>query len=542
MKVIFFLIHVLLHLHGLLPSCVSFHHTKKFRVPGYKYKSYFLKSQHSYGGTAVTNTNDYRHKSSLVKRCMVVNNNTDRADSSVTLNCNDNRNKVKEKNTSTSQLESELPLSFQKMLMNIFQKFLLDLANLSLLDYQWRSNIFKTNEADRKMEESLARMMGEDDPPAYIRPMNAGDDRLGPLGQAEKALVSWLSSVIEEEGTRAKLIAQTNGTLIRPKDLNTTSPGPLSSLERTAISFLAAIRTAEMRRREIAIASTTGSTINKDGETNSNNSNSNSNSSNNSNSNDKNARSTAASKLNLLLRPMDLDINERGPLGDAEARAVNSLRDLTQSETLRGEMTRRRNETVRPMDVPGVLGEWERRVMDIVTAEKKRAKEQWESVGEKDVHEKNKGGPVKKLVRPKDAKWQNPLGILERDAEAVVERLRAEEKERLRQIKRFMNKNRPMEVSQTSFLGLFEAFVVGIVRAPLMLYGVFVRVKELMQSEILVVDKFANTTTTTATAVVVESKNQQLKNITNEKNTIDMEWKNSNTYIDNDEDEWGQWR
>ena len=58
-------------------------------------------------------------------------------------------------------------------------KSLLRLAELSLEDYEWRQSIFKTNEADRKVEESLARMMGEE--AAYLRPMDAGTEKIGPL-------------------------------------------------------------------------------------------------------------------------------------------------------------------------------------------------------------------------------------------------------------------------------------------------------------------------------------------------------------------------
>ena len=58
-------------------------------------------------------------------------------------------------------------------------KSLLRLAELSLEDYEWRQSIFKTTEADRKVEESLARMMGEE--AAYLRPMDAGTEKIGPL-------------------------------------------------------------------------------------------------------------------------------------------------------------------------------------------------------------------------------------------------------------------------------------------------------------------------------------------------------------------------
>lgn len=56
---------------------------------------------------------------------------------------------------------------------------LLRLAELSLKDYQWRSSKFKTDEADRQVEESLARMMGEE--AAYVRPMDASEEKIGPL-------------------------------------------------------------------------------------------------------------------------------------------------------------------------------------------------------------------------------------------------------------------------------------------------------------------------------------------------------------------------
>jgi hypothetical protein len=53
------------------------------------------------------------------------------------------------------------------------------LAQLSLEDYKWRSSLFKTKEADRRVEESLARMMGDE--ASYVRPMDASDKARGPL-------------------------------------------------------------------------------------------------------------------------------------------------------------------------------------------------------------------------------------------------------------------------------------------------------------------------------------------------------------------------
>jgi hypothetical protein len=48
-----------------------------------------------------------------------------------------------------------------------------------LQDYNWRSEYFKKTEADRRVEESIARMMGEE--AAYLRPMDASDGKIGPL-------------------------------------------------------------------------------------------------------------------------------------------------------------------------------------------------------------------------------------------------------------------------------------------------------------------------------------------------------------------------
>jgi hypothetical protein len=56
---------------------------------------------------------------------------------------------------------------------------LLRLAQLSLEDYEWRNSVFQRSEADRMVEESLARMMGDE--AAYVRPMDASAGKIGPL-------------------------------------------------------------------------------------------------------------------------------------------------------------------------------------------------------------------------------------------------------------------------------------------------------------------------------------------------------------------------
>ena len=121
--------------------------------------------------------------------------------------------------------------------------------------------------------------------------------------------------MIEEEGKRAQRIADSDGELIRPKDLDdTTEAGPLSDLERRAIQFLSEITDSEVER----------------------------------------VRSGT-------IRPKDMAT--RSPLGDAEARAVLALERVVESEKFRMDQSRRRGgEAVRPIDVPGPLGEFERYV------------------------------------------------------------------------------------------------------------------------------------------------------------------------------------
>lgn len=243
-----------------------------------------------------------------------------------------------------------------------------------------------------------------------------------PKGKAEKSAVQWLTSVIEEEGRRAKRIAESNGELIRPKDLSPTDEaGPLSELERRAIQFLSEISDSEVER----------------------------------------ARSGT-------VRPKDMEA--RGPLGEAEARAVLALGRVIESEKFRMDQSRRRGgEAVRPIDVPGPLGELERYVGDIIRAERQRVKDR----------EANEG----KLVRPKDSSIKSGLGEVERKASEDWELLRNEEKERLFSLGRFLNERRPMEADKDSPLGVTEAFTVGLLRGPTLLREVASRVTELLGSE-----------------------------------------------------------
>jgi hypothetical protein len=312
---------------------------------------------------------------------------------------------------------------------------LLKLAELSLKDYEWRREFFERQEADRKVEESVARLMGDE--PSYVRPMDAGETKIGPLGLWEKSSVDWLRQVIEEEGQRAKEIVRLGGILVRPIDaakMSTTasdgtdiSPGPLAELEQRVVDFLEQIRAEERERSRRKIA-----------------------------------------------RPKDVEDGRRGPLGEAERRASETIREILQSEITRAKQSRLRDGIVRPIDVPGPLGEFELKVLEIVRAEEARALE-----SKRDPQKQGKFG----TIRPMNAKQKGPLGEMEEKAIVAVNRLTAEEKERLRNIQRYLAESRPMEQDKNSFLGIVETIFVGIVRAPILIYQIATRVKELLESE-----------------------------------------------------------
>lgn len=302
---------------------------------------------------------------------------------------------------------------------------LLRLAQLSLQDYEWRVGFFKDREADRKVEESLARMMGDE--ASYVRPMDASESKIGPLGLWEKESVEWLQSVIDEEGRRAREIVRLGGILVRPMDASAgpggiEQLGPLGVIEKRVVDFLDSIRVSERERTK-----------------------------------------------SRVLRPKDLEASKRGPLGEAELRASEAIREILNSEKMRMEQSRKRDGIVRPIDIPGPLGELEMAVLEVVKAEEQRKQE-------------TKENNCASLVRPMDAKTKGPLGELEEQATEAVKRLTDEEKQRVRNIQRYLDENRPMQQIQPSALGLLETIVVGIVRAPILMYQIFCRVKDLLDS------------------------------------------------------------
>ncbi|KAL7571361.1 hypothetical protein ACA910_007673 [Epithemia clementina (nom. ined.)] len=404
---------------------------------------------------------------------------------------------------------------------NGYRETLLRLAKWSLEDYEWRSSVFKANQADRMVEETLARMTGKK-AASYVRPMDASEDTIGPLGQWEKSAVTWLQQVLDEEGRRAQQIVAQQGRLIRPIDVvvvgdsdkdhvqsstssssssasSSSSPlGPLGQLEKAVVDWIRTIQWSEGERVRTQ-----------------------------------------------TLRPMDLEESVRGPLGQLEQVVSNFFRELRESEMLRLRLQQQQQRQgtgggggmVRPIDVPGPMGELELWIGQMLRAEELRAQEQQErrqhlqqqlqqqfqsmnqttsirnnsmdnNYAEPDginnnILKTNRAGLV--VVRPKDAKIKGPLGEVEEKAFEFLDRLSAEEMERLRNMEQYLRESRPMERDRQSFLGAVEAIVVGLIRAPLLLFNVINRVRELLfQSQVLPVPTIHNSgessnSTTTAT-------------------------------------------
>ncbi len=175
--------------------------------------------------------------------------------------------------------------------------------------------------------------------------------------------------MIEEEAKRAKKIMEAGGEVVRPIDMmmvrkkkidkeeedSTVEGGPLAELEQKAVNFLRIVSESELYR-------------------------------------------TTEGKY---CRPMDLEEAKRGPLGEAEAKLVRAFEDITKAEQQRMELSRRRGgEVVRPIDIPGPLGEIEKAVVSIVAAERRRSRE---------------GQRRNNVVRPMDSSLpSNPLGDAER--------------------------------------------------------------------------------------------------------------------------------
>ena len=395
----------------------------------------------------------------------------------------------------------------------IFRNIVQYLAELSLQDYQWRTSLFQQNEADRMMEESMARIrFGEDDIQTnmnYIRPMDA--PTLGPLGKLEKYYVTLLYDVFHEEQRRAQRIIASSGKLIRPSKntissmeapeedeeevevneaahsvrLETTATlGPLGRFEAQVVAFWTSIRQEELLRIRTK-----------------------------------------------TWRPKDLQ--QRGPLGQLEYYISTFLEEIRSSELIRAQQAKIRNDgtIVRPIDVPGPLGEMELRVSDIIQEEFRRVQEKRQirttggsgTTATSSNNSNNNSGSNSddntfipfSVLRPKDATNPGPLGAAEATAYAAIQSVSQEEMERLKAIQRTMMEYRPInhpptstasdpntshqknnsELSSSSstsqqqtssplsiVLYTLETIVVGMVRAPQLVFRVVTRVQELLSS------------------------------------------------------------
>lgn len=81
-----------------------------------------------------------------------------------------------------SKAEENKPRNLWVALSECLRGAFKSLTQLSLEDYKWRSSVFKETEANRRLDESIARMLGED--ASYVRPMDASDEKIGPLVRA----------------------------------------------------------------------------------------------------------------------------------------------------------------------------------------------------------------------------------------------------------------------------------------------------------------------------------------------------------------------
>ena len=426
----------------------------------------------------------------------------------------------KDKSPPSSSTDSN-PVDNDSLLSSIwtgYRETLYRLAKWSLEDYKWRSALFKANQADRMVEQTLARIQGK--APSYVRPMDATTDTI--FGQWETSAVTWLEQVMDEEGRRARQIVAAGGQLIRPIELSssnttmasssssdrdatragTTTANPAQSTSTTTTSTTTATSTTlgplgQLERRVVEWIGTISSSEGERVRTN-------------------------------TLRPMDLDQAVQGPLGRLEGTVSNFLQDLRESELLRLRQSQVRGGAwVRPIDVPGPMGELELWIGQVLRAEELRAVEQQEQrqqAQEKDktvlttatadattpstAKQSNEStlllDPLASLsprrlvvLRPKDATIPGPLGQVEAKAFEFLDRLSAEEMDRLRSIEQYLRESRPMEQDRQSFWGAVEALVVGLVRAPLLLVHVVNRVRELwLDSQVLPLPTTTTTTTT----------------------------------------------
>jgi hypothetical protein len=184
------------------------------------------------------------------------------------------------------------------------------------------------------------------------------------------------------------------------------------------------------------------------------------------------------------------------------------LEEVRASELIRAQQAKIRNDgtIVRPIDIPGPLGEIELHVSDIIQEEFRRVREkrriQKRSTNDDDDDSGSSSTTTTDpspfvVLRPKDATNPGPLGVAEATAYAAIQSVSQEEMERLKAIQRTLDEYRPMnhrpvdplssssslsKRTPSSVLYTLETIVVGIVRAPQLLWSVLLRVQELLSS------------------------------------------------------------
>jgi len=270
----------------------------------------------------------------------------------------------------------------------------------------WRRSLFESSRAtDHKS----------------IRPLDSAD-----LGQAESKAVAWLEDVVDAETQRAQKIIAGDGL---PRNA-TLGPNPLGEVEDKVRKVLSVISTAETQRVLYA-------KDNQDGE------------------------------YGVFRPPSAMPAKIMGALGNAERMIKGVFSDIASAETTRANLGRagEENSLVRPMDVPGALGDAKKFFADIQRAEWKRSAEKME----KQVD----------VVRPMDASVKGPLGAAEEKVVGALNDIKRKEEARLS----YLVNSMPMESDSMSVAGIVEAVGVGVLRAPYAVGLTIRRVFELLKSE-----------------------------------------------------------
>ena len=237
------------------------------------------------------------------------------------------------------------------------------------------------------------------------------------LGTAELQAVRTLLSIMEGEALRAERIISSGGKSvapsdIRPEDLRTY---PLRGVEEGARNLVREIVEEERRRNR----------------------NWNGNGKGNEKGNEKPfGKLKQLKQLKQLITRPSLAL-EPGPLGKSEQAVIDLFTAIVRAERARKKLGEQRNELVRPIDVAeeSFLSDLEASVAKIVREERRREQTAKGSRTSSDDDDDDSSSSSSfssswgTIVRPMESSTLGPLGIVERDAVAVLERVRREETE-----------------------------------------------------------------------------------------------------------------